>query len=139
MVYHVEMKYLGIDFGLRRIGLATSEGELASPLKVIEVKGFKNGVEKISEFIRQEGFSQIIVGLPEGKIGQTILGFVNALKNLGFNVTTFDETLSTKQAIALKLKSNTPKKKRRFNDATAAAIILQNYLDSRPRPYEKNT
>lgn len=133
------MKYLGVDFGLRHIGLAISEGELASPLKIIEVKGFKDGVEKISKFIEQEGFTQIIVGLPEGKIGQTILGFVNALKKLGFDVMTFDETLSTRQAVALRLKSNTPRKKRRFNDATAAAIILQNYLDSRPRPYEKNT
>ncbi len=32
------MKYLGVDFGLKRVGLAVSEGELASPLQTIEVK-----------------------------------------------------------------------------------------------------
>ena len=63
------MRYLGIDFGLRRIGLAISEGSLASPWQVLEIKNFKDGFEKISKIINDEKFEKIIIGLPEGKMG----------------------------------------------------------------------
>lgn len=131
MVYYVEMKYLGIDFGLRRIGLATSEGNLASPLKIIKVKGFKGAVEKIIQETQEGDFDKIIVGLSEGKMGETISGFVNALKKQGLDVETTDETLSTHQAISQMVESNVPKAKRQRSDATAATIILQDWLDSR--------
>lgn len=124
------MKYLGIDFGLRRVGLARSEGMLVTPLKIIEIKGFRDGVQQISDFARKEEFTKIVVGLPEGKIGKTVLGFVTALRKEGFNVETGDETLSSQQATRQMVEENIPQKKRYFNDATAAAIILQNYLDN---------
>src|SRR3989344_5452730 len=123
------MKYLGIDFGLRRVGLARSEGMLVTPLKIIEIKGFRDGVQQISDFALKEEFTKIVVGLPEGKIGKTVLGFVTALRKEGFNVETGDETLSSQQATRQMVEENIPQKKRYFNDATAAAIILQNYLD----------
>lgn len=124
------MKYLGIDFGLRRIGLASSDGILSSPLKVIEVKGFKDAVEKISQIIEQEGYDKIVVGLPEGKMGQTILGFIKALKKKGLDVVEADETLSSQRALQQMVKEDISQKNRRFNDSYSAAIILQNYLDS---------
>ena len=123
------MKYLGIDFGLKRVGLATSEGNLASPLKTIEVKGFKDIVEKVVKLVKTEGFDKIVVGLPEGKMGQTVLGFIKALRNFGIEAVEADETLSSQKATARMIELNVPKKDRRINDATAAAIILQNYLD----------
>jgi len=123
------MKYLGIDFGLKRVGLATSEGNLASPLKTIEVKGFKDIVEKVVKLVKTEGFDKIVVGLPEGKMGQTVLGFIKALRNFGIEAVEADETLSSQKATAQMIELNVPKKDRRINDATAAAIILQNYLD----------
>lgn len=124
------MKYLGVDFGLRRIGLATSEGSLTSPFKTIEVKGLKDAVEKVSQIVLREGFEKIVVGLPEGKIGQTVLGFVNKLKKLGWDVETTDETLTSQQALQQMIEGNIPRKKRKVNDDIAAAIILQNWLDS---------
>lgn len=124
------MKYLGIDYGLKRIGLATSEGILAAPLKIVEVSGFKDAVEKIIQIAKKEDFDKIIVGLSEGKMGKTITGFVNALKKNGLDVQTSDETLSTHQANIQMVELNVPKNKRRVNDDTAAAIILQNYLDN---------
>lgn len=125
------MKYLGIDFGLRRIGIATSEGELASPLKTIQVKGYKDGLEKVVEVIGTGGFDKIVVGLPEGKIGKTVLGFVKALKKMGLSVECSDETLSSKRALERMIELNIPKNKRRFNDEMAATIILQNWLDEK--------
>lgn len=123
------MRYLGIDFGLRRIGLATSEGNLASPYKILEGKGFLDLVEKVKK--ETAGFDLVVVGLPEGKMGQTVLGFIKTLRKNGIEVVEADETLSSQKAVDQRLLENTPKEKRRFNDDIAAAIILQNWLDSR--------
>lgn len=121
---------MGIDFGIRRIGLSISEGTLASPWKVLGVQGLKDSVEKVLKIIKEEGFQKIIVGLPEGKMGKTVLGFVNGLKKTGLDVEASDETLSSQRALQQMISENVPLKKRRSNDAAAAAIILQNYLDS---------
>ena len=125
------MKYLGVDFGLKRLGLSFSEGQLASPFKVIQVKNFKDAVLKIEEIVKIEGFEKVIVGLPEGKIGQTVRGFINALRKKGLEIEGADETLSSKKASLKMIELNIPKERRRVNDAIAAAIILQNYLDNR--------
>lgn len=125
------MKYLGIDFGLRRIGLSVSEGDLASPLNTIEIKNFKDGVSKIVEFVRENGAEKIVVGLPEGKIGKTVLGFIKALRKNGLEVFEADETLSSQMALKNMIEQGVPKKKRGMEDCQAAAIILQNYLDSK--------
>ena len=124
------MKYLGVDFGLRRVGLAISRGELASPLDTIRVKGLRDGAQKVSEFAKSQEFTKIVVGLPEGKMGQVVLGFIKALKRKGFEIETADETLSSQKAVQTMVELNVSKKARRFSDAQAAAIILQNYLDS---------
>lgn len=125
------MKYLGVDFGLRRVGLSLSEGVIASPFKTVEVKNFSDAVEKIWQIAKKEHFTKIVVGLPEGKMGQTVNGFIKVLKKKGLDIVEADETLSSQKAIKQLLEKNTPLKKRRVNDAVAAAIILQDYLDSR--------
>lgn len=124
------MQYLGIDFGLKRVGLAFSDGELATPFKTIQVRNFKDALKQVVAAVEKEGFNQIVVGLPEGKIGQTVLGFIKALRQSGLNVVEADETLSTQRATAQMIKSGIKKKNRQTSDAVAAAIILQNYLDS---------
>ena len=125
------MKYLGIDFGLRRIGLAVSEGNLTSPFKVLEVKNFTDAITKTSKIIKEGEFQKIIIGLPEGKVGQAVLGFVKRLAQTGLDVETVDETLSSQKAVDQMIAEGVPVKKRRSNDAYSAAIILQNYLDSK--------
>lgn len=124
------MHYLGVDFGLKRVGLATSQGELASPLKTIEVRGFKDAVQKIVELTRAEDFDKIIVGLPEGKIGNTVLRFVAALRQEGLDVSEADETLSTKFAMHRMVEEGVSKDRRKTSDAYSAAIILQDYIES---------
>lgn len=124
------MKYLGVDFGLKKIGLAVSEGELASPWQIIEVKNFSDSVEKISKIIVEGNFQKIVVGLPEGKMGKNVIGFINALKKKGFEVETYDETLSSRKALEVMIEKGIPRKKRHYEDAYSAAEILQNYLDN---------
>lgn len=125
------MKYLGVDFGLRRIGLARSEGTLASPWQVISVKGFSDAFKKTVELVRKEEIDKVVIGLPEGKIGQTVLGFVKALRENGLDVETADETLSSRKALEDMIAQSIPREQRKSTDALAAAIILQNWLDSR--------
>ncbi|MDD5415549.1 MAG: Holliday junction resolvase RuvX [Candidatus Daviesbacteria bacterium] len=124
------MKYLGIDFGMKRIGLAISEGELASPWQILEVKGFSETIEKISQIIENGQFQKIIVGLPEGKMGQNVRGFVKALNKMGIEIETMDETLSSKKALQAMIEQGIGVKKRRNEDAFSAAEILQDYLDN---------
>ena len=123
------MKYLCVDFGLKRIGLATSEGELASPLKVLTVSSLFDAVDKIIREIREIGADKVIVGMPEGNTGKAAQRFVKSLKKEGLDVEVSDETLSTQNAGKLMIEMGISKKKRRQNDAQAAALILQNYLD----------
>lgn len=125
------MKYLGVDFGLKRVGLATSEGNFASPLKTIEVKGLVDAVLKVIALCKNGKFSKVIVGMPEGRMGKNVLGFVKKLKKEGIDIETSDETLSSRRALENMIEVGVPKEKRGINDDQAAAIILQDYLDSK--------
>lgn len=123
------MKYLGVDFGLRRIGLAVSDGELASPWQILEVKGFSDAVGKTLKIIKNGEFQKIVVGLPEGRMGKNVRGFINALNKNGIQADTADETLSSQKARQVMIEQGVGQRKRREEDAYSAAQILQDYLD----------
>lgn len=123
------MRYLGIDFGLKRVGLATSYGNLASAWKVITGAGFNDLVKKIEE--EALAFDKIVVGLPEGKMEKVVKKLTKSLRASAIDVVEADETLSSQKATIQMIQLNISKKKRKANDAYSAAIILQNYLDSK--------
>jgi putative Holliday junction resolvase len=119
------MKILGIDWGEKRIGLAISDGNLAEPLGVV------GSVKELKEVIRQEGTRQAVLGLPEGKHQKAVKRLGRRLKEgLGVEVIYRSEVLTSRQALQAAIKSGKKKKARRNLDAFAAAIILQEYLDS---------
>ncbi|MBI2019328.1 pre-16S rRNA-processing nuclease YqgF [Candidatus Daviesbacteria bacterium] len=124
------MKYLGVDFGLKKIGLAVSEGEFASPWQIVKVKNIPDAVGKIGSIIEKGSFPKVIVGLPEGKMEKNVIGFVKALKKRGFEVETAPETLSSKRALKSMIEQGVRQKKRREEDAYSAAEILQQFLDN---------
>lgn len=108
---------LGVDYGLKNIGLAISEGEIAEPYETIRIKDKKEGIKEIEKRIKKMGVTKIIVGISEGKSKDRAIGFGKKLRTvLGLPVEFIDETLSTYEA-GLKAHSK------------AAAIILQRYLD----------
>ncbi len=108
---------LGIDYGLKNIGLAISEGQIAEPLETIGVRGQGAGAREIQGIVKKYQVNKIVVGISEGKSKQRALGFGKKLGSvLGLPVEYVDETLSTYEA--------GPKA-----HAKAAAIILQRYLD----------
>lgn len=124
------MKYLSVDFGMRRVGLALSEGILASPLKIIHGQSLDDLVLKVSEVAKTEQIDKIIIGKPEGFIGRMVEVFAELFRKKGYEVDITDETLSTQDAIANMIEGGVSKKNRRLPDAEAASIILQNYLDN---------
>ena len=120
------MKTLGIDYGKSKIGLAIGIGSFAEPLKVIRVESFPDAVHKIKNEIKTEMPDRIVVGISEGDMGEESRKFANEL-----GATTFDETLTSKDAQKLSIEAGISRKKRhQMEDAYAASLMLQNYLDS---------
>lgn len=120
------MKILGIDYGRKKVGLAVSEGVLAEPWKVLSVKGFEDAVNKVLEVQKEFQADKMVVGISEGEMGEESKKF--AIK---VGAETSDETLSTHMAQELSRKGNIPREKRKsLEDAYAASVMLQSYLDS---------
>lgn len=119
------MKILGVDWGEKRIGLAIAEGSLAEPLGVVDA------VEKLLEIAKKEGVEKIVLGLPEGRYEKKVKELGRRLeKELGVEVVLRGEVLSTEAALKVAIEVGRGKKARRALDALAAAILLQEYLDS---------
>jgi putative Holliday junction resolvase len=118
------MKILGIDYGRKKIGLAISEGSLAEPWKVIRGDDL---IDQMKKILAQGAFDKVIVGISGGTMAVEQESFARSL-----GAETFDETLTTKEAQRLSQEAGISRKKRReMEDAFAAAIILQNYLDNK--------
>ena len=129
------MRYLGLDYGLRKIGLAISEGQIATPLKVVEVSGLKDAVNKITSVIEKEGIDRVVIGVPEsGQVKNAVKKFITelkaTLKNELVSVIEADETLSSQNAKDLMIDLDLSQEARKKEDAYSAALILQNFLDS---------
>ncbi len=123
------MKYLGVDWGLKRVGLAISEGELASPLMTLNITSLQDGVKKIMDLVEKEDIRVIVIGQPEGESGKLVQNAVKELSKIGVEIISGDETLSTQIAKDEMLNLGVKKKVRRDDNAMAAAVILQRYLD----------
>lgn len=128
------MKYLGVDYGLKKVGLAVSEGQVASPLKVIAISSLKDGLEKVGHEVKKEEINRVVIGVPEGKMGKIAKGFANELRNKykdeQVQIIETDETLSTKDAQNLMITLGVGQKDRQQEDAYSAMLILQQFLDS---------
>ena len=125
------MRYLGIDFGEKRIGLAVSDQSLsfAMPLSVLE--NSDSLLSHISRVCKDNNIDEIVVGdskdfsLKENEIMKRIRPFVEELKqSLNLPVHMHPEFLTSQEAERLQGKNE-------MNDASAAAIILKSYLDSK--------
>jgi len=136
---------MGIDVGDRRVGLAISDATrtLARPLTTLDVVGAEDSVRRVAAEVarlasEEDGLSTIVVGLPvrlDGSANEQtsrVARFVDALKlRTAVPIVTVDERLSSVEAesrIALRTKDWRERKKKL--DAAAAAVILQDYLDT---------
>ena len=123
------MSILGLDFGVKRLGLAISSGFLAQPLHVLpnNSKVFTN----LKNICLSNKTEKIVIGIPEGKLRERVKEFAKSCQQqLGLDVEFEDEILTTVKAQSLLIQSrSTRAKRKRIVDAAAAAVILQQYLD----------
>jgi len=137
-------RYLGLDIGDKHIGVALSDpgGILATPFTIIECHETRTDMAAIVKIIDEKQVEKVIVGLPRsmsgniGKQAEKVQDFVRQLSTLTLVPMAFrDERLSTVSARRLMRELGKSRKDR--DDAIAAAIILQVYLeelyDSRPQ------
>ncbi len=134
------MTILGIDFGLKRIGIAhAGDGaSIAFPGPVVTGTE-EEAVAKVAAEAASLGATTIVVGLPknmdgsESEMGERANEFADKLREAtGAEVVMWDERLTSRQADRAMLSGDLSRKKRKKRiDSLAAQIILQSYLDSR--------
>lgn len=121
-------KYLGIDYGLVHIGLATSEHTLATPLP--SLRNDTSLFATLQSIVVAEGITTIICGIPEGKLVPTIESFAKQLHDLtGIPVILHPETLSSQDAVQKLREAGASRAKKKDDHAYAACLILEDYLD----------
>ena len=139
------MRVLGVDFGRRRIGLAISDASatLARPWQAIAAGVTpKDSAAAVAAILRgaasDDPVDAVVVGLPRRLSGEDTdqtaptREFAAALGELaGVPVYLQDERLTSIEAEArLAVRERDWRKRKAKIDATAAAIILQDYLDT---------
>jgi len=132
------MIILGIDYGTKRIGLATgdSASALVFPLRTIDRAAVTDAVAAVLDAARAETAERIVVGVPRrmtgapetGETEREALAFVEALKAKGgIEVATEDERMTS--ALADRWHQMGDKKAKFDRDAAAAAAILETYIE----------
>ena len=132
-------KYLGVDYGDKRTGLAECDvsGMLASAITTVEEGGMRNTAVRVASEATARGCVKIIIGMPrnmDGSYGErteVVKAFAEILGTLTEIPIDFsDERMSTMAAYRFLDASGTFGKKRKGAiDALSAELILQNYID----------
>ena len=134
------MRVLAIDHGTKRMGVAISDelGMIAQPLEFIPAEPFANFLTRLKEILKEKQVELILVGMPRnmnGSYGPAALKvqeFVTVLKDaVTIPIQTLDERLTSVQAHRLLTEAEVSGRQRKGKvDKSAAAILLQSYLDS---------
>lgn len=133
------MRYLAIDYGRKRTGLAVCDAQetMAFPFDVLHDQ--KNLVQRIEQIVASEHIEAVVVGLPlnmdgsQGPQAKQVLAFAKQLeRHIAIPIHFQDERLSSFGAEEkLQAMGLSKAKQRERLDAVAAAEILQAFLDER--------
>ncbi len=133
---------IGLDIGERRIGVALSDtlGMIAHPHAVLVDYDPARLADYVAALLEESGADQVVVGLPITKSGEegaqavAVRRFIEPLRSRGMEVVLRDERLSTVEAKKRLAEASAGRRSRRGkpkpDDAAAAALILQGYLES---------
>ena len=134
------MRILSLDHGTKRIGVAISDElkMIAQPLEYIPAEPFAAFLERLKHLLQEKEVELVLVGMPRnmnGTYGPAALKveeFVAVLRTaITVPIKTWDERLTSAQANRFLLEGNVRRDQRKEKvDKTAAAILLQSYLDS---------
>jgi len=134
------MRILAIDHGTKRMGIAISDEmrTIAQPLEYIAAEPLDKFFDRLAQIIAEKQISLIVVGVPRnmdgtyGPAAAKVQQFVAALKDVvTVPIKSWDERLTSVQANRYLIEADVRRSKRKEKvDKTAAAILLQSYLDS---------
>lgn len=134
------MRIMGIDYGAVRTGIAISDptGTIAQPAGYIKTSSVKDLAGIILNQCKEKGIKEVVLGLPLHMNGQESKGAKEVRKLASFlrqdsdiSIVFWEERLSTCAAERVLIEGDVSRAKRKKNiDSIAAAIILQNYLES---------
>lgn len=134
------MRVLAIDHGSKRMGIAVSDEMqmIAQPLEFIPAEPVEKFFERLRQIIAEKEVSLIVIGVPRnmdgtyGPAAAKVQEFVTTLKDaVTVPIKTWDERLTSVQANRYLIEADVRRSKRKEKvDKTAAAILLQSYLDS---------
>ena len=132
------MKYLAIDYGLKRTGLAVADDQMRIPLplEVIKTSSSQERIRRIAVAIEDQGADALVLGLPlnmdgsEGPASKNARDFSRQLADaFGLPVHLVDERLTSHEAQnALSETGLSSRKTKPHRDAVAAAAILRDFL-----------
>ena len=131
------MKYLAMDLGTKRLGLAVStSGVLTTPYKLISFKTYEEARDEVIKIIEKEKITCLVLGLPKnmdnsmGFASERSLNFKKLLEEkCSLPVNLVDERLSTVEAESILIENNYSRAKRKnVIDELSACIILDTYL-----------
>lgn len=128
-------KYLGIDFGKTKIGLAMADSETKIAFGYGTIENNKKLLENLAEIIAKENIEKIIIGLPSHTLKNKEKSAEKALgkllrNNIGVTIEYAEEMFTTKMAQA-NLKETGLKNIGKIDDKEAARIILQSWMDKK--------
>ncbi len=122
------MRILGIDYGTKRIGVAVSDESRKFALPVVVVKNSDFALKEVIEIAKQHEVTEIVIGESRNykqepnAIFEEADAFKKELEQAGFKVYLELEFMTSVNAERLQGKTD-------MTDASAAALILQSYLD----------
>ena len=126
------MRYLALDVGDRRIGLAVGDDAhgLSRPLPTLVRRSVVKDLAEIERIAREEAVDALLIGLPlnlsgaEGHQAERVRRFATASEKLGLPVRLYDERHTSSEAAIRGAKDL---------DAGAATILLEDFLAQRAR------
>lgn len=134
------MRVLALDHGTKRVGLAISDemGMIAQPLCFLPAEPIAQLLDGLKKVVSEKGVELILVGIPRnmdgsyGPAAEKARKFVEQLKAaFTIPIRTWDERLTSVQANKAMIQGGLRREERKLKaDQTAAAILLQSYLDS---------
>ncbi len=139
-----ETKYLGIDFGLKRVGISVSDGTKSFAFQRDYLMNDGSLLKSLLSIIKTDNIERIIIGYPvkfsseKTHITENVEKFSSDLKeflyreNINCEIVFFDERLTSSLAQYNLASSGLSRKKRKDKghiDTISAQIILQDYLD----------
>lgn len=137
------MRIIGLDYGTKTVGVAVSDALMitAQPLETIERKSankLRQTLARIESIIEEYQAERIVLGYPKnmnntiGERAEAAEQFKEDLeRRTGLEVILWDERLSTVEAERILMDTGVRRENRKqYVDKMAAAVILQNYLDS---------